>query len=898
MPNDRSMRIVALRTELLDSPLGVSTRTPEFDWRVVDGASDARQASFRIEVQDADSGRLRWDSGEVESALPYGHGYAGEPLSSSTVYRWRVRVHDDDGRPSDWSEWATFETAKLDAAEFTASWIALREDPPADDSSVMSFRRDLDLPSRVVRGRAIVSACGWYKLFVNGLDLTGTALVPRWTPMDHLVEYQVVDVTEAFREGGNTVGIAVGDGRYRGGLSAFDRRRTYGDRLQAFAQIELDLADGSRVVLQTDESWSAGRGAIVHSDPMRGEVRDLILPFLDWLSGDLPDRFAAVEARPAPTGRLVPESVPQVTDIAELVPETITTAPSGAQLVDFGQNLAGVVRVRLTGADGTRVRITYSELISAAGEIETAYMFMDPEYPRYFRDEVVLDGSEHVFQPWFSIQGFRHVAIEGAQPLTIDDIRAVVLSTDLPSTGSFQCSDPRLERLEQNVRWSLRSNFTDTPTDCPTRERAGWTGDLQVFAETATLLVDAQAYLRMYLRNVEAEQLPDGRIPPYIPSETSAFSGPLLGTLDDVSSSVGWGDVSVMTPWDVYLAYGDRAVLERQYETGKRWVASLEHLAAAGPRPDQAPTRAPHALDRWIVDRGFHWGEWLRPGEGPEAFQRSLIFGRPVVATAYFAHSSRLLAETAAVLGLDDERQHYASQADTIRTAWRHAFVGPDGRIGEDRQDDYVRALAFGLLETQDEAAALGRLVALIEADDMHLGTGFLSTGLLLPTLTAHGRPDIAYRILLQETSPSWLAQVELGATTIWETWDGYHPDGRPKESHNHYALGAVVSWLYHAVAGLQPTAPGWAQLRVDPMIGGGLTRASASVSTPYGQVSSAWTLNDGFVELEVEVPSGVRAVVVLPEQDVTVGSGTHRFNYRWSGGLRMITGAGSVGLA
>ncbi|MDQ7876546.1 family 78 glycoside hydrolase catalytic domain [Microbacterium sp. QXD-8] len=874
------MRVTHLRSDLRTDPLGVGTPHPEFDWRVEDGATDARQAAYRIVVEDAEAGHTVWDSGDVADARPYGAVYAGAPLAPSRAYRWRVRVLDDAGRTSGWSAWTRFETAKFGGGGFTASWIGLDETPDPDDAGAALFRRDLVIAAPVVRGRAYASALGWYKLFVNGHDVTGASLVPRWTPMDHLVEYQVFDITDSIREGSNVVGMAVGDGRYRGGLSAFDRRRTYGDRLGAFVQLELDLADGTTLSMVTDGQWRAGRGAILRSDPMRGELRDLRLPFDDWLSGPMPERFAPAAILPPPNGELTAESVARVTEVDRRRPAAIHIAPSGAQVVDFGQNLAGVARVRLCGEPGSEVRITYSELVDPTGEIETEYMFMDPAHPRYFRDDVVLAGGEHVFQPWFSIQGFRYVEIVGAQPLSPEDVEAVVLSTALEYTGEFHCSDPRLEQLESNVRWSLRSNFTDTATDCPTRERAGWTGDIQVFAETATLLADVQSYLRRYLRNVSAEQLPDGRIPPYIPSETSAFSGPLLETLDAVSSSVGWGDVAVLTPWDLYLAYGDRRVLEAQYETAQRWVASLEALAHGDRDASDRPSTGVEELERWIVDRGFHWGEWLRPGEGDEAMEHNWTYGRPVVATAYFAHSSAVLAKVAGELGRDEERKRYEDQAAFIRRAWRAAFVGDDGRIGEDKQDDYVRALAFGLLERADEPAALARLVAMIEEADMHLGTGFLSTKLLLPTLTAHRRTELAYALLLQHTSPSWLAPTAQGATTIWERWDGYDAAGRPTASHNHYAFGAVASWFYHGIAGLSPSAPGWAEIRIDPQIGGGLTWASARVCTPHGTAASAWSLTDDVVTLDVEVPFSVTATVVLPDGEVRIGSGSHRFAY------------------
>lgn len=393
--------------------------------------------------------------------------------------------------------------------------------------------------------------------------------------------------------------------------------------------------------------------------------------------------------------------------IDTLAPRTITRLASGAQIVDFGQNFAGVVRIGLSGRRGSRVQLTHSELLTSAGEVDLTYldspltMKVAPQ-----RDEVILGGRDEWFQPWFTIHGFRYLQVDGLAPdLEVDEVQGVVLSSDLPVTGAFECSDERLNRLQRNVLWSLRSNLTDTPTDCPTRERSGWTGDIQVFAPTAALLVDAHGYLNRYLRNLAIEQFPDGTVPPFVPSETSTFSGGPSRLTRLTATAVGWGDAAVALPWTMYRYYGDTAVLKRRYDSMRRWVGHLERTARTKRSPTRWLRKRVGAKERYILDTGFHWGEWLRPGEPFTVLARDLLRHRPVVATAYFAHSTRMLSRIAEV-------------------------------IGADRQDDYVRALAFDLLTPRQRPAAVDRLARLIEQADHHIGTGFLSTPMIPPNMT------------------------------------------------------------------------------------------------------------------------------------------------------------------
>ncbi|MBB2947330.1 alpha-L-rhamnosidase [Actinoplanes lutulentus] len=876
---------IDLRTDTRVAPVGIDNPRPEFAWRPAPGAGP--QTKYAVQVSAGAGfgpGDLIWDSGPAAGAQPFGIVHGGPALASAHAYRWRVRTWDDQDRAGLWSEPATFETGILDPARWRARWISGPAPASTADYQVVYLRTVVEVPSAVVRGRAYVSALGWYRFFVNGVDLTGPALVPRWTPFDTAVEYQTYDITDAVTTGRNVLAMAVADGRFRGRNGGHNVPAVYGDRLAGFAQIELDLADGSRLLLTTDETWKAGAGRIRTADPKFGEQADQRISDDDWHTGETtPARFSAAWVLDQPR-TLIAEEVARVQQVHLLPARTVTRTPSGKQIVDFGQNFAGVVRIRLTGPAGARIGLTHSEVLRDDGELDVDYLFEGAIGKFQQRDEVLLGSATTTYQPWFTIHGFRYLEVDGLpgdlDPTSVDGI---VLSSDLPASGSFDCSDPRLNQLYGNVGWSLRSNFVDTPTDCPTRERSGWTGDIQVFAPTATTYVDAQSYLRRYLRNLATEQLPDGRIPIFIPAEGSTFSGGLQRAVRAGGGSIGWGDAAVLLPWTLYRYYGDRTVLERGYPAMTAWV---DHLASKAYEHRSLRRRLRGTgrsdIEQHILDTGFHFGEWLRPGTGALGSVVDSYRRGSVVNTAYLEHSARTLSTIAALLGHDPDAARYRRLADRTRHAWRTVFLAADGRIGSDRQDDYVRALAFDLLEPGERPAAVARLVTLIEQAGDHLGTGFLSTPMLLPALADGGRPDVVWRLLLQNTSPSWLYQVECGATTVWESWEGHKPDGRAHLSHNHYALGAVAGFLTERVAGLTPGEPGYRVIDIQPLIGGGLTHACATLRTPFGTATSGWTRDADQVHLEVTVPPGATARVRTGRDGIHhVGSGTHVFEWK-----------------
>jgi alpha-L-rhamnosidase len=857
-------------------PVGISPTTPRFGWQL--GAAVAQDACD-IEVFEALGGAGVWRSGPLERREPFGVGYGGPALRPRTAYNWRVRVRSG-GEFSAWSEPAGFETG-LGDRPWNASWISAPGTGGKGDTAALHLRTLVDLPAAVVRGRAYVSALGWYRLFVNDHDVTGDDLVPRWTPFHDYVEYQAYDVTKALSAGANRIGMIVAEGRFRGKLGAFARPRIYGNRLAAIAQFVLDLADGTTIVVGTDGTWLSTTGRTITSDPMTGDRADLRIPESGWLDPAWPATPVEVLAHEA--RRLEPEEVQRVTAVGRLE-GVVTRTPAGVQLVDFGQNFAGVARLRLAGPAGATAKLLYGEVLSSAGELATDYLSIPGgDKSQWFqRDEVTLAGDPMDYRAALTIHGFRYVAIEGpVEPLDVDDVEGIVLSTPLEEISEFSASDPRLEKLWSNVRWSLRSNFTDTPTDCPTRERSGWTGDIQVFGGAAVQLVDAHAYLSRYLRNVALEQHDDGRVPPFIPAEQSP--GLSRNPLGFTSSSAGWGDVTVLLPWTMYNYYGDAEVLRRQYASAKAWVDGLAKRARTRIGLRRLFGRRVGRLERFIVDTGYHWGEWLRPGETLASEMPGNLLGkRAAVATAYLAASSAVLARIAETLGESADAARYEGLAVDTAAAWRAAFVREGGsRIGADKQDDYVRALAFNLIDPADRGRAAARLAALVEEADYHLGTGFLSTPMLLETLVDAGYADHAMRILRQDTAPSWFDQIARGATTIWETWAGVTPGGEPSASQNHYAFGAVVAFLQERVAGLAPAEPGYRRLRIAPVVGYGLTSASTAIRTPYGRAAVAWRMEDTNVHLDVTVPAGATAEVVVGDDTRDLGPGRHLLEFQ-----------------
>ena len=660
------------------------------------------------------------------------------------------------------------------------------------------------------------------------------------------------------------LGALLADGWYRGRLTWNPaHRHIYGDRLALLAQLEIAYADGTADRVMTDAHWGAVPGPIISSSLYDGETYDARRECPGWDRARFDDAgWTGVRVIERDLGTLVAPSGPPVRRTALLAPVAISRTPSGATLVDFGQNLTGRVRFSVAGPAGTTVTLRHAEVLEQ-GELATRPLRTAEATDRY-----TLRGSGvETWEPRFTYHGFRYAEVTGwPGELTPDAIRAVVCHSDLERTGWFTCSDPLLNGLHENVIWSMRGNFLDVPTDCPQRdERLGWTGDIAAFAPAACFLYDSAGFLESWLADLAADQADAGGVVPFV--VPNVLEEPPVPT-------AAWGDAAVVVPWVLYERYGDPGILAAQFDSMRAWVDLVAEQA--GPRR--------------LWDRGFQFGDWLDPSAPSERAGQART-DPYLLATACFARSAELLARAAQVLGRAGEAAHYAALAAEVRAAFAAEYVTPAGRLLSDAPTAYALALQFGLLPDAAQRHRAGaRLADLVRAGGYHIGTGFVGTPLICDALCSAGHVDAAYRLLLQQDCPSWLYPVTMGATTVWERWDSLLPDGSVNPgsmtSFNHYALGAVADWMHRVVGGLAPGAPGYRRLEVRPRPGGGLTHARARHQTPYGLAECAWAIVDGRMTVTVVVPPNTTARVTLPgagAAPLEVGSGSYRWEYPYA---------------
>lgn len=846
------LTLTALRTEYRVDPVGIDARQPRLSWQLLSDRRGAVQTAYRIQVA-ADAGALQaerdllWDTDKVASDASIHRTYEGPPLASRRRYYWRVRVWDGDGRASDWSAPAFWEMGLLDAADWQAAWIepAWDEDPAASQPAPM-LRTTFELDGRVASARAYVTSLGLYELALNGRRVGDELFTPGWTSYGDRLQYQTYDVTGLLESGENAAGVLLGDGWYRGNLAWGGQRNTYGERLALLLQIEVTYEDGRTQRVTSGDGWKATTGPIRLSDIYDGEVYDARLEKTGWSRPGYDDGdWQGVRVADHPKTHLIAPAGPPVRRIEEIRPVAQFRTPEGDLVFDMGQNMVGWIRLKVQGPAGTEVTLRHVEVLDRDGNVYTANLRAADQKVTY-----ILKGEgEEVYEPHFTFQGFRYVAVDGypGEP-ALDALTGVVIHSDMAPTGRFESSNPLLNQLQHNIVWGQKGNFLDVPTDCPQRdERLGWTGDAQVFARTAAFNYDVAGFFTKWLGDLAADQYENGSIPFVIPDALTKPDQPAAG-------SAAWADAGVIIPWTMYLVYGDARLLERQYPSMTAWVGYMQERAG----------------DDLIWDGDFHFGDWLAYATTDPSYPGATT-GKELIATAFFAHSAGLVAQAARVLGKTDEADRYAALQDRVKAAFQREFVTASGRVGENTQTAYVLALQFDLLPEALRAEAARRLAENVRRHGHHLTTGFVGTPYLCHVLSRHGHLDVAYALLNQETYPSWLYPVRMGATTIWERWDGIKPDSTFQDpgmnSFNHYAYGAIGEWLYHVVAGIEldPAAPAYKHVRIQPQPGGGLTHVDAALTTMYGDVGSAWRLEDGRFTLNVTVPPNTRATVRLP---------------------------------
>lgn len=860
VPNQRVMgqsgsvlSIYDLSVEYFTNPIGIDDPNPRLSWKIESDQRNTHQTSYQIQVSETMYfSDLIWDTGEVSSDQSVHVRYEGPDLESRQKYYWRTRVWDNHGNKSQWSESAFWEMGLISSGNWQAEWIepGFEQDSTTSSPSPM-FRNEFELNGDIVSARVYVTSHGAYEMEINGERVGDRYFTPGWTSYHNRLQYQTYDVTELLNGGENAIGVIVGDGWYRGFLAWGDARNHYGQTLGILAQIEVTYEDGSTERIGTDENWMSSTGPILKSDIYNGETYDARLEKDGWTESGYDDSdWSGVEVANHGKDHLVAPEGPPVRKIQTLKPREILETPEGDTVVDFGQNLVGWVQIRAEGPRGTKISLEHAEVLDKDGNFYMANIRAADQLNAY----IMKGEGVEVWEPTFTFQGFRYVKVEGYPgELTLDDLTAVVLHSDMEPTGHFQTSNALINQLQHNIVWGQKGNFLDIPTDCPQRdERLGWTGDIQVFAATACMNMNSAGFLTKWLRDVEADQNESGSVPYVVPN--------VLG--EQASGASGWGDASVIVPWTLYQAYGDEQILETQFDSMKGWVDFMKERAAMD-------------STTYIWDNNFTFGDWLSFNSTASDYPGAYT-DKALISTAFFAHSADLLSRSARVLGKDTDTEVYEVLFENIKEAFQHEYMTSSGRIMSNTQTAYLLALQFDLLTNEMQSKAAEYLVSRIN-ERGHLTTGFLGTPHLNPILTQHGYSDQAYELMLRKDYPSWLYPVTRGATTIWERWDGIKPDSTFQDpgmnSFNHYAYGAIGEWLYKSVAGIDQKTAGYKEITIHPIPGGKLTHARGTLHSMYGGIESSWDLDQETFALSVMIPVNTRATILLPRaklEDVT----------------------------
>ncbi|TAH36917.1 MAG: rhamnosidase [Planctomycetota bacterium] len=990
---DGSLRATQLRCEHLVEPLGIETRTPRLDWRLEAADPAARGLSqSAYQVLAVSEGAPLWDTGKVTSSATVDIEYAGPPLTSGQQVRWKVRVWDQDGKASAWSEVAAWSMGLLEPSDWQARWIGydvplqVKDDAagfdgaqwiwfPGDDAQNApaaerwfrgrfsvpepaetarlivsvdnhcevflngqkvyenadeldgwrhggdvevaallhpgdnviaiaarnaapspagviakltvgagggwSFATDADwrcsdqvaegwtsadfdergwMAARIVaehgggpwgrigqsglflppprflrkefrqdqdvkRATLYASALGLYQMYVNGERVGDDYFTPGWTDYTKRVYYNTYDVSDLLREGANTLGAVLADGWYAGYVGYGGQRNHYGRSPRLRAQLVIEHADGGRSVVATDASWQAAAGPLLEADFLMGETCDARRAITSW---DPAQEFDGIQVACAPHPGY------PVRAVAVLEPRTVTEVAPDTYVLDLGQNIAGVARIKVQGSPGQKITLRYAERLSPDGTLYTTNLRGARATDTY----ICQGGGAEEWEPRFTFHGFQYIEVSGlGRKPGPDTVVGVALSSDTPIAGSFETSNPLLNRLYSNTLWTQRANFIDVPTDCPQRdERLGWTGDAQAYIRTATFVADAQAFYDKWLVDLVDAQRADGQFPMVAPLKVAGDDG-----------GPAWADAGVICPWAVYEVYGDRRLLARHYDSMARFLAFCEGRSVGLLPPAQFQC----------------FGDWVAINADTP---------HDVIYTAYFAGCARLMARGAEELGRAEDARRYWNLYEGIKQAFNRAHVAADGRVKGDTQCAYVLALAFDLVDGERRAQAAAHLVERIRERGWHLSTGFVGTKDLMLVLEKIGRMDVAYRLLLNETFPSWGFTIRNGATSIWERWDGWTPEKGFQDpgmnSFAHYAFGAVTQWMFENIGGIRPAAPGFREIAIRPRPGGGLAWAKVGYDSIRGRIATEWRLDGDVLTLGVTIPPNTTATVFVPTTD------------------------------
>lgn len=845
-----TLNISSLTCEYRVNPIGLDTTLPRFTWQLASDINYTMQAAYQIQVSmDENSfepSRLVWDSGHVQSEQSVLVAYEGQELLPRNRYFYRVKVWDQSGLPSPWSEIAFWEMGQLSPADWSAKWItpdAASIDPDAEEAFYL--RKTFTARKGIRKATIYATSLGIYELELNGARVGDWEFTPGWTSYRHRLQVQTYEVTSLLQQGENhTIGAVLANGWYKGNLAWKNQRNIFGDVRALFIELHIEYIDGTSEITVTDDSWRASLGPVRMSELYHGETYDASLELSGWsMSTYQDDNWHPVTVLDHSKDILVMQENEPSRITQHLKPITVIETPSGETVLDFGQNMVGKVHMRLELPVGTRLQLLHAEVLDQEGNFYIGNLRHAKQTVTY----VCKGGGEEQYEPHFSFQGFRYVKVVGwPKDAAFDAERftGLVIHTDMAASGTFECSHPLLNKLQQNIVWGQRGNFLDVPTDCPQRdERLGWTGDAQVFIRTAAFNYDVALFFTKWLRDLKADQHENGGVPFVIPD--------VLGPNDHSSSA--WGDAAVICPWTLYQVYSDKRILEQQYDSMKAWITYMQSQGE----------------NEYLWNTGFHFGDWL----GLDAKEGSYVGATPrdLIATCFYAYSTSLFVKAAEVLERSEDMATYSELYERIVEAFTQEFLTPSGRLAAHTQTAHVLPLMFGLVKGSTRDRLAKTLAEYVVEQKHHLTTGFVGTPYLCHVLSENGYHDLAVQLVQQEDYPSWLYSIHKGATTIWEHWDGIKPDGSfwsdDMNSYNHYAYGSIGDWLYRVVAGLDSDdqQPGYKRIHFHPRPDSGLEYAKASLHSSYGQIRSEWKKEaDGRVVYELQLPPNTTGLATL----------------------------------
>lgn len=893
-----------LTIEHQDSPIGIDCPSPRFAWKLNSDTQSVKQTAYQILLTVdgavvADTGRIASDQ-SIEVTID---GFEARPVAAYTV---QVTVWDNQERMAVIT--GHFETGRM-GIPFRSSWVEPVQEPtpssmdverdgdapvkdavPVDEDGNRTFeefrpaqyiRIPFEAKDAVHRARVYITAHGLYRLEVNGIRPDDREFAPENTSYNRLLEYQTYDITPFLHKGKNVIGVVLADGWWVGRVGTTGDCCQYGDTLGLLLDAEIKYGD-TTIDIITGEQGVSHTGPVIFSDLFVGEKYDARKELAGWSTPEYEDvEWTSVKKVSYNKEHLVGQIAPPVRPVCIFRPERIFTASNGDMILDAGQILAGNLEITLSATAGHTITLEHFEVLDTDGNYFNSILNINKEQTDIY---ITKDGFQ-TWRPSFTYHGFRYVRITGwPGDLSVNNFRVFAYSSEMEDIGHFHTSDSRLNQLQSNIWWSQVSNTISIPTDCPQREKAGWTGDIMAYAPTLCFNRSADAFLTSWMANVRADQLDNGAVPMIVPY-LKAYATFLKDNLGS-DTSCGWGDAVIIVPYTVYKMYGDRRILEENYDAMKRWMEYIR---------DRAENHHPEGYEDWPEERklrdkylwstDFHFGDWLIP---------SIVLGNPdgaamnetayatmgYVAPAYYAFSAKNMAEIDRILGQDQDASAYQELYENIREAFIAEYVHEDGTMDADFQGIYVIALQMGLVSEDIRPKMTEHLCRLIHKNGDCLDTGFLSVLFLMDVLCDNGRKDMAYKILFQTACPGWLYKVMKGGTTMWESWGAIAEDGTVSTySYNHYAFGCIGDWMYRHLGGLQMLEPGYKKILVSPSFDSGLTSVSVSENTPYGTAAVDWRIVDHVIFVHVEIPANTTAVIDLPGRNKeTVGSGSYDF--------------------